>query len=175
MEETVRQKTGLLIDPYFSSSKIAWILDNVDGARQKAEAGKLAFGTVDSWLIWNLTSGKKHVTDRTNASRTMLYNIVEDKWDADLLKLFNIPESMMPTVVWSSEKIGQVTTTLLASKPARSQASRAISNPLSLASCASTRRREEHLRHRLLPVAEHRQPVRSVGEEADHHPHLQPG
>jgi glycerol kinase len=112
MEETVRQKTGLLIDPYFSSSKIAWILDNVDGARQKAEAGKLAFGTVDSWLIWNLTSGKKHVTDRTNASRTMLYNIVEDKWDADLLKLFKIPESMMPTVVWSSENIGQVTTTL---------------------------------------------------------------
>jgi len=111
-EETVRQKTGLLIDPYFSSSKIAWILENVDGARQKAEAGKLAFGTVDSWLIWNLTSGKKHVTDRTNASRTMLYNIVEGKWDADLLKLFGIPESMMPEVVWSSEKIGAVSTTL---------------------------------------------------------------
>ena len=69
-EETVRQKTGLLIDPYFSGTKIAWILDNVDGARQKAEAGKLAFGTVDSWLIWNLTSGKRHITDRTNASRT---------------------------------------------------------------------------------------------------------
>ena len=111
-EETVRQKTGLLIDPYFSSSKIAWILDNVDGAREQAEAGKLAFGTVDSWLIWNLTSGKKHITDRTNASRTMLYNIVEDRWDADLLKLFGIPESMMPEVVWSSEKIGQVTTSL---------------------------------------------------------------
>ena len=111
-EETVRQKTGLLIDPYFSSSKIAWILENVDGARQKAKAGKLAFGTVDSWLIWNLTSGKKHITDRTNASRTMLYNIVEDRWDADLLKLFGIPESMMPEVVWSSEKIGQVTTSL---------------------------------------------------------------
>ncbi len=111
-EETVRKKTGLLIDPYFSSSKIAWILENVDGARQKAEAGKLAFGTVDSWLIWNLTSGKKHITDRTNASRTMLYNIVEDRWDSDLLKLFGIPESMMPEVVWSSEKIGQVTTTL---------------------------------------------------------------
>ncbi|MGB8536283.1 MAG: glycerol kinase GlpK [Acidobacteriaceae bacterium] len=111
-EETVRQKTGLLIDPYFSSSKIAWILENVGGARQKAEAGKLAFGTVDSWLIWNLTSGKKHITDRTNASRTMLYNIVEDRWDPDLLKLFGIPESMMPEVVWSSEKIGQVTTSL---------------------------------------------------------------
>jgi glycerol kinase len=112
MEETVRQKTGLLIDPYFSSTKIAWILENVDGARQKAEAGKLAFGTVDSWLIWNLTSGKKHITDRTNASRTMLYNIVEGKWDAELLKLFRIPESMMPEVVWSSEQIGPVTTSL---------------------------------------------------------------
>jgi glycerol kinase len=111
-EETVRQKTGLLIDPYFSSSKIAWILENVDGARQKAEAGELAFGTVDSWLIWNLTSGKKHITDRTNASRTMLYNIVEGKWDAELLKLFGIPESMMPEVVWSSERIGPVSTTL---------------------------------------------------------------
>jgi glycerol kinase len=112
MEETVRSKTGLLIDPYFSSSKIAWILENVDGARQKADAGQLAFGTVDSWLIWNLTSGKKHITDRTNASRTMLYNIVKDRWDPDLLKLFGIPESMMPEVAWSSEKIGQVTTTL---------------------------------------------------------------
>jgi glycerol kinase len=112
MEETVRRKTGLLIDPYFSSTKIAWILKNVDGARQRAEAGKLAFGTVDSWLIWNLTSGKRHITDRTNASRTMLYNIVEGKWDADLLRLFQIPESMMPEVVWSSEKIGRVTTSL---------------------------------------------------------------
>ena len=112
MEETVRKKTGLLIDPYFSSSKIAWILEHVDGARQKAEAGHLAFGTVDSWLIWNLTSGKKHITDRTNASRTMLYNIVEDKWDEDLLRLFSIPASMMPEVVWSSELVGQVTTTL---------------------------------------------------------------
>lgn len=95
-EEIVRQKTGLLLDPYFSSTKIAWILENVDGARQKAQAGKLAFGTVDTWLIWNLTSGKKHITDRTNASRTMLYNIVEDRWDDDLLKLFRIPASMMP-------------------------------------------------------------------------------
>jgi glycerol kinase len=112
MEETVRQKTGLQIDPYFSASKIAWILENVEGVRQRADAGKLAFGTVDSWLIWNLTSGKRHLTDRTNASRTMLYNIVEGKWDADLLKLFGIPESMMPEVVWSSEVIGRVTTTL---------------------------------------------------------------
>src|SRR5271170_1716595 len=111
-EMMVRGKTGLVIDPYFSGTKVAWILDNVTGARERAEAGKLAFGTVDSWLIWNLTSGKKHVTDFTNASRTMLFNIVEGKWDADLLKLLRVPESMMPEVVWSSDKIGAVTTTL---------------------------------------------------------------
>jgi glycerol kinase len=111
-EDTIRQKTGLLIDPYFSATKIAWILDNVEGARQQAEQGKLAFGTVDTWLVWNLTSGKRHLTDRTNASRTMLYNIVEDRWDDGLLKLLNIPASMMPEVRWSSEAMGQVTTSL---------------------------------------------------------------
>ena len=111
-EEMVRQKAGLLLSPYFSASKIAWILDNVDGARARAEAGKLAFGTVDSWLVWNLTSGRRHITDRTNASRTLLYNIVEDRWDDDLLKLFRIPKSILPEVVWSSERVGPVTTTL---------------------------------------------------------------
>jgi glycerol kinase len=111
-EETVRRKTGLLIDPYFSATKIAWILDNVQGAREQAEKGRLAFGTVDTWLIWNLTSGKRHITDRTNASRTMLYNIVEDRWDRELLKLLRIPESMMPKVRWSSEAVGRVTTSL---------------------------------------------------------------
>ncbi len=111
-EETIRSKTGLLLDPYFSATKIAWILDNVEGARADAEQGRLAFGTVDSWLVWNLTSGKRHVTDRTNASRTLLYNIVEDRWDEELLTLLNIPASMMPEVVWSSEVIGDVTTSL---------------------------------------------------------------
>ena len=111
-EVTIREKTGLVIDPYFSGTKVAWILDNVAGARERAEAGKLAFGTVDSWLIWNLTSGKRHVTDSTNASRTMLYNITTGAWDEELLKLFRIPASMMPEVVWSSEKVCEVTTTL---------------------------------------------------------------
>jgi glycerol kinase len=111
-EDSIRRKTGLMIDPYFSATKIAWILNNVENARRRAEQGKLAFGTVDSWLIWNLTSGKRHVTDRTNASRTLLYNIVQDRWDSELLELLNIPENMMPEVVWSSEKIGRVTTTL---------------------------------------------------------------
>jgi glycerol kinase len=111
-EEQIRNRTGLLIDPYFSGTKVAWILDNVAGARTRAEQGKLAFGTVDSWLVWNLTSGKRHVTDRTNASRTLLYNIVEGRWDKELLKLLKIPESMMPEVVWSSEKVSRVSTSL---------------------------------------------------------------
>ena len=111
-EETIRNKTGLLLDPYFSATKIAWILDNIPGARADAQAGKLAFGTVDTWLIWNLTSGHRHLTDRTNASRTLLYNIVEDRWDEDLLRLFNIPPSMMPEIVWSSELVDRVGTAL---------------------------------------------------------------
>jgi glycerol kinase len=111
-EDDVRRRTGLRLDPYFSGTKAAWILDNVSGARARAERGELAFGTVDSWLLWNLTSGKRHITDRTNASRTLLYNIVEDRWDDELLRLLRVPRSMMPEVVWSSEKLGPVSTTL---------------------------------------------------------------
>jgi len=112
LEETIGQKTGLLIDAYFSASKIIWILENVEGARHKAEAGELAFGTVDSWLIWNLTSGKLHATDVTNASRTMLFNIHEGIWDQDLLNAFDIPGSLLPEVRPSSGSYGQVSTTL---------------------------------------------------------------
>ena len=108
-EDTIRNKTGLLLDPYFSATKIAWMLDNIPNARADALNGKLAFGTVDTWLLWNLTSGKRHLTDRTNASRTLLYNIVEDRWDEDLLRLFNIPASMLPEVCWSSGIVGSVT------------------------------------------------------------------
>ncbi|AFL86425.1 glycerol kinase [Terriglobus roseus DSM 18391] len=111
-EDDVRRRTGLRLDPYFSGTKVAWILDNISGARERAERGELAFGTVDSWLIWNLTSGKRHITDRTNASRTLLYNIVEDRWDDELLRLLRVPRSMMPEVVWSSEALGPVSTTL---------------------------------------------------------------
>jgi glycerol kinase len=112
VEDEVASKTGLVIDPYFSATKIGWILDNVQGARARAERGELAFGTVDSWLIWHLTSGKHHVTDYTNASRTLLFNIVKGEWDAELLRIFGIPASMLPEVVWSSERVGEVTTTL---------------------------------------------------------------
>ncbi len=110
--ETISSRTGLVIDPYFSATKIKWILDNVSGARTRAENGELAFGTVDSWLIWHLTSGQHHVTDVTNASRTLLYNIVKGEWDPDLLRIFDVPQSLLPEVVWSSEQIGEVTTTL---------------------------------------------------------------
>ena len=98
IEDMVISKTGLLLDPYFSSTKVKWILENVEGAVQKAQTGQLAFGTVDSWLIWNMTEGTKHVTDVTNASRTMMYNIHEGCWDQELLDLFDIPLSMLPEV-----------------------------------------------------------------------------
>jgi glycerol kinase len=111
-EEEISAKTGLVLDPYFSATKIKWILDNVPGARARAERGELAFGTIDSWLIWNLTRGERHVTDVTNASRTLLFNIVKGEWDEELLRLFEIPASLLPEVVWSSHKIGAVTTTL---------------------------------------------------------------
>jgi glycerol kinase len=101
----VQQKTGLVIDAYFSGTKLEWLLDNVAGARERAERGQLAFGTIDSWLIWNLTGGRVHVTDASNASRTMLFNLRTGEWDAELLKLLRIPESVLPSVVASSGDI----------------------------------------------------------------------
>ena len=112
----IREKTGLIIDAYFSATKIRWILENVPGARAKAEAGKLRFGTVDTWLIWNLTRGEVHVTDVSNASRTMLFNIHTLAWDEELLKMFDIPISMMPEVRSSSEVYGYTKTTIFAHK-----------------------------------------------------------
>lgn len=112
--DKVREKTGLIIDAYFSGTKIKWILDNVPGARKRAEMGKLRFGNVDSWLIWRLTRGTAHVTDVTNASRTMLFNINTLQWDDDLLKLLDIPRSMMPEVKSSSEVMAHTKTTIFA-------------------------------------------------------------
>src|ERR1700712_1347050 len=114
--DLIRAKTGLVIDAYFSGSKIRWILDNVAGARAKADAGELAFGTVDSWLVWKFTRGKVHATDVTNASRTMLFNIQTLEWDKELLEIFNIPASMLPEVKQSSEIYGETATTVFASK-----------------------------------------------------------
>ena len=105
-EETIKNATGLLLDPYFSATKISWILNNVDGARQRADAGKLRFGTVDTYLLWQLTDGNVYKTDVTNASRTNLYNIHTKEWDSELLKIFNIPKSMLPEVFPSESHYG---------------------------------------------------------------------
>jgi glycerol kinase len=105
-EPLIQTKTGLLLDAYFSATKIQWLLDNVEGARAKAERGELAFGTIDSWLVWNLTQGELHITDASNASRTLLYNIEEHRWDEELVALFNIPLSLLPIVKASSEVYG---------------------------------------------------------------------
>lgn len=107
--EMIKQKTGLTVDAYFSATKIAWILDNVDGAREKAEKGELLVGTVDSYIIYRLTEGKAHVTDVSNASRTMLYNITDMAWDEELLRLFKVPKSILPKVVDSSDRVGKAT------------------------------------------------------------------
>ncbi len=116
-EQLIRERTGLVIDAYFSGSKVAWLLDNVPGARAKAERGELAFGTIDSWLIWKLTGGRVHVTDATNASRTMLLNIHTGDWDDELLRLLNVPRSVLPQVVASSEVVGQATVSALQGIP----------------------------------------------------------
>ena len=113
LSETVRQKTGLIIDAYFSATKLAWILDHVEGARERAKRGELCFGTVDSWILYNLTGGKVHATDYSNASRTMLFNINTLKWDKELLELFDIPECMMPKVLPSSHRFGLTDANLL--------------------------------------------------------------
>ena len=114
--DLIREKTGLVIDSYFSATKVKWILDNVDGARERAEAGELVWGTIDSWLIWKMTEGKLHITDVTNASRSLIFNINTMAWDDDLLALFTIPKSMLPQVKQSSEVYGHTTPNFLASK-----------------------------------------------------------
>ena len=109
LEKMVRRKTGLVLDAYFSGTKLQWILRHVPGAKAKAKAGRLAFGTIDSWLVWNLTGGRQHITDPSNASRTMLFNIQTGEWDQELLDLFGIPRSLLPAVLSSSEVYGETT------------------------------------------------------------------
>lgn len=114
LEDKIKEKTGLLIDAYFSATKVKWILDNVEGAREKAQNGELLFGTIDTWLIWNLTRGKVHVTDYSNASRTMMYNIKQLKWDEDILRELGIPKTMLPEVKSSSYVYGNTDEQMLA-------------------------------------------------------------
>ena len=112
LEKDIRKRTGLVVDAYFSGTKVQWILDNVKGARERAKKGEVAFGTVDSWLVWNLTGGKTHVTDYSNASRTMLFNIVDLKWDDKLLKALDVPASVLPEVKDSSSVYGETDASL---------------------------------------------------------------
>ena len=116
LAEKFRAKTGLILDSYFSGTKIRWILENVDGVRKRAEKGELAFGTMDTWLIWNFTQGEKHITDVTNASRTMIFNIHDLEWDKELLEILDIPENLLPEVRQSSEVYGKTKTTMFASE-----------------------------------------------------------
>jgi len=116
IEDLINNKTGLLLDPYFSATKIRWILKNVEGAKEKAAKGRLAFGTVDSFLLWHLTGGKEHRTDATNASRTMIFNIHTQEWDQELLDLFNIPPSMLPEVMDSAANFGKTESSLFTSE-----------------------------------------------------------
>ncbi len=156
LESYIRDNTGLVLDPYFSGTKIKWILDNVEGAREQAEAGQLLFGTVDTWLVWKMTQGRVHVTDYTNASRTMLFNINTLQWDEKILAEFNIPLSMMPEVKKSSEVYGQ---TNIGGKggtriPIAGIAGGPTSGAVRPNVCASGTS-EKHLRHGLLLVDEH--------------------
>jgi len=112
-ESLVRERTGLVIDPYFSATKLAWLLDHIPGARRRAERGELAFGTVDTWLAWNLSHGRTHVTDPSNASRTLLFNIHDGDWDPELLQLFDIPRAILPEVLPSSHAFGMIAPTVL--------------------------------------------------------------
>ena len=164
----IQQRTGLLIDSYFSASKISWILDNVSGARSAAEAGKLAFGTVDSWLVWKLTGGRVHATDASNASRTMLFNIHTGSWDHELLDLFRIPLSMMPEVRSSSEILRRGDRSeRIGYRSTRGHCGRSASRAVRPA-MHSPRPDQEHLRHGMLHAAEHRHARGAVIESAGH-------
>ena len=159
----IAQKTGLVIDAYFSGTKLKWLLDHVPGARARASRGELAFGTIDSWLVWQLTGGRTHVTDASNASRTMLFDIRRGEWDDELLALLDIPRSVLPDVVASS---GVCAETMLdgvrvpiAGIAGDQQAA------LFGQACITPGPREEHVRHRLLPAAQHRDGRRRIAQQ----------
>ena len=148
-EKTIQHKTGLKLDPYFSASKVKWILDNVEGTRDRAEKGELLFGTIDSFLIWKLSDGAVHVTDYSNASRTMLYNIAELQWDTELCELLEIPESMLPEVRSSSEIYTKTAKSSFSVLKSRLRALRGTSNVLFSGRPVSIK---EWLKIRMVPV-----------------------
>ena len=152
----VQCKTGLVIDPYFSATKLRWMLDHVPDARRRADRGELAFGTVDSWLLWNLTGSRLHATDATNASRTLLYDIRRGRWDDELLELLQIPRSVLPEVRPSGDVYGRTDADLLGGPIPIASIAGDQQAALFGQTCFEPRAGQEHLRHRLLPADEHR-------------------
>ena len=156
LEPVVRERTGLVVDAYFSATKLAWILDKVEGARERARRGELAFGTIDTWLVWKLTGGKVHATDYSNASRTMLYDIARRRWDDELLAALDIPPQLLPEVRDSSGAFGTTDPELLGRERAdRGRRGRSAGRALR-PGLLRRGQRQEHLRHRLLHADEHR-------------------
>ena len=151
----VKNKTGLLIDPYFSATKIAWILSNVRGARDRAERGELAFGTIDSWLLWKLTNGTVHKTDYTNASRTLLFNIDTFSWDESLLDIFDVPKTLLPEVCPSASHFGKAEIPILDGIPIAGIAGRPTIRFVR-STLLATWDGEEHLRDRMFSDAKYR-------------------
>lgn len=154
-EPLIRTKPAFCLVPYFSASKVRWILDNVEGAREKALAGELLFGTVDSWLIWNLTGGLGHVTDVSNASRTLLFNIHNCRWDEELLDIFGIPASMLPRVVPSSGLIGRTARAILGAPIDICGAAGDQQAATFGQACFNARHDEKYLRYPALPPYEY--------------------
>jgi glycerol kinase len=168
LEDYIRDTTGLVIDPYFSGSKLKWILDHVEGSRERARRGELLFGTVDSWLIWKFTGGKVHVTDYTNASRTMMFNIHTLEWDQRMLDVLGVPREMLPEVKSSSEVYGHSKSGIPIAGIAGDQQSALFGH------VRRTGSGEEHLRHWLLPADEHGQKSGEIQSRHAHHHRLWP-
>ena len=168
-ENRIREKTGLVVDAYFSGTKLRWLLDHIAGARERAARGELAFGTIDSWLIWNLTEGKLHATDVSNASRTMLFDIHRLEWDDELLGLLDIPRSVLPKIVSSSEIIGHTSCEGLPAGIPISGVAGDQQAALFGTSLSSARNGKKHLRYRLLHVDEYRRARCRFAASADLH------
>ena len=171
-EPAISAKTGLIIDPYFSGTKVAWILDHVPGARERAERGELMFGTVDCYLLWRLTGGKVHATDATNASRTLLFNIHTGQWDDELLKILRVPRSMLPEVKDSSAKFGDSVAELFGGSHRDCRHRRRPAGRDDWAGLLLARHDQVDLRHRLFRAAQHRHDAGRFEEQAAHHHRL---
>jgi hypothetical protein len=167
----VQHSTGLVIDPYFSGTKIRWLLDHVSGAHIAAAHGELAFGTIDSWLLWKLTGGRVHATDVSNAARTMLFDIRHNVWDHELLKALHVPDSLLPQVFPSSHLFGETDAALLGRADPHRRHRRRPAECALRPGLLQGRAGQEHLRHRLLHADAHRRPLPAIDARPGHHRH----